>query len=285
MRIAILITGQPRHLDQGAWWLSNKVFPNGCGIEYDVFCHLWNDGSDDLIHRVKYLYNTENVIIDDYDGAIYEHIKYIRETNNTQYPDWKLVPTHFQENMLFNTEYPTEYGINWHGQFLSAGRATLAFEDKLRDYDIIIKTRSDAIMNDMSIKEWLSAFNNIKRNTVLSDKLFTEWLYIRAGQPFHGDFTFIGQPGMWIQYGTNIIPGLQKLCTRDKHLFGLAAMGEDNSFPSHWTWNMLNTYSKNDWLSFSVVWPTRYNVTLVRDENYVYDKTYQEIKNRYETVG
>lgn len=284
MKIAILITGQPRHIDQGAWWLKTKVFPNDCGIEYDTFCHFWDDGSDNLLHRAKHVYSTENVIVDNYEEAIAEHMQYIIKENKENYPDWKNVPAHFQENMLFNTDHITSYGKNWHGQFLSAGRATLAYADKLKEYDIVIKTRSDAVMNNMSIKEWFAALGNINRNPVLRDKLFAEWMYIKAGQPFHGDFSFIGRPEMWIQYGMHIIPGLRNLCTRDKHWFSLGFDESMNTFPSHWAWNILNSYSRNDWLSFSVVWPTRYGVTLIRDEEFVYDKTYEQIKKRYESI-
>ena len=283
MKVAILITGQARFIDQGAWWLRNRVFPDGCGIDVDYFCHFWNDGSDNLIHRAKHVYATEHVTIDDYSTVLKNHMDYIIHKNKTEYTDWSHVPKHIQENMLFNTDYITDYGKNWHGQYLSAGIATETYKDELSKYDIVIKTRSDCIMNDMSIREWKAAFSNIHKNPVLRDKIFPEWLYIKASQPFHGDFTFIARPSEWIRYGTNLIPGLRKICTKEKHWFKETDVDAIN-FPSHWMWNKLSMYSKNDWLSFGVVWPTRYNVTLVRDEDFVYGKNYEEIKQRFENT-
>ena len=53
MRIAILLHGQPRHLEQGAWWFKNRVFPEHFKrLKVDYYTCLWDDGSGMLSHRV-----------------------------------------------------------------------------------------------------------------------------------------------------------------------------------------------------------------------------------------
>lgn len=284
MRIAILVSGQPRFLDQGTWWMRERVFPVRGKIKFDYFCHFWDDGSPDLLNRAKFLYTTDNVIVEDFDEVITHHSNLIRHRNTSEFTDWNYVPKHAQETMLFDTPEINDYGKNWHGQYLSTGRLTEAFADKLHDYDIVIKTRSDCIFNNMSEQEWLSAFSNIYKNSMFRNTLFANWLYVKAGLPYHGDFAFIGAPDTWLQYGTNIVPGLIKLCTEDKHWFEETHEMFDTQ-SSHWAWNKLNIYSRNDWLSFGVTWPTRFDATLIRDENYVYIKNYNMIRARYDEVG
>lgn len=279
MRIAIVVTGQPRFFEQGAWWLRNKVFPIGSGIQAEYFCHFWNDGSLNLEDRVKEAYGTDNVVIEDFDSQINNHMGFIQEQNE-KYDDWTGIPSNYQENMLFNTPGVTTYGKNWHGQYLSAGRATEIWSEEFLDYSIVIKTRSDCVMNNMSIQEWLHAFGNMHRNPQLSNMLYANWLYVKAGLPYHGDFVFVGRPEIWNQYGKSIIPGLRTLCTRDKFYF--REINEtDDSYVSHWAWNKINVYSKNDWLSFTTTWPTSFNSALIRKDNFVYDKDFKTIFDTY----
>ena len=132
----------------------------------------------------------------------------------------------------------------------------------------------------MPMNEWNSCIRNIRTNPSLSKMLFAEWMFIQAGIPFHGDFAFFGLPEKWIQYGTGIDNALKTLCTRDKHHFS-----EQYHHVSHWAWNKINNYTKNDWLSFAVTWPNSFASTLIRDENFVYNKTFKEIEQRYKILN
>lgn len=284
MRIAILITGQPRFIDQSAWWYQNKVFPAGCGIDIDVYCHFWDDGTGTLKERAMELYNTDKVVVEDFDSVIENFSNIVRHKNTTEFTDWTGVPTSIQENILFNTPEITQYGKNYHGQYLSAGLATEIFKDDLMDYYMVIKTRSDCILNNMPIKQWKDSFTNIYRNLMFRDTLFAPWLYIKAGKPFHGDFAFIGRPEIWLQYGLGIIPSLTKICTENKRWFEETTppYGDDSV---HWMWNKINVHTRNNWLSFSTVWPTSFGATLVREHDAVYNiNDFKQIEQRYWTL-
>ena len=45
--------------------------------------------------------------------------------------------------------------------------------------------------------------------------------------------------------------------------------------------NKLNYFSKNDWLSFAVAWPTNFSCTLVRQPDVVYGREFAEIDAMY----
>jgi len=281
MRIAVLITGLPRFIDQSAWWLRNKTFPPSYhNLQVDYYCHLWDDYTGDLLERATALYQPKGIVVEDFESVIKPHIDYIKEQNSTVYTDWTGVPTYAQENFLFNTHEPTPWGKNYHGQYLSTYRGSLHFASELRKYDMVIKTRSDCIIFNMEERKWLESLGNINRNRMFRNTLFANWLYIKSGVPFHGDWVFIGRPEIWLQYGLNIDIGLKKLCTERKQWF--EETGEEFGHePVHWIWNKLNYFSKNDWLSFAVAWPTNFSCTLVRQPDVVYGREFAEIDAMY----
>lgn len=283
MKVAVLITGQPRFFEQGAWWLRNKVFPEkSIPFEVEYYCQFWDDGSPDLQYKVANAYNTNFVTIDDYDFLITDFSNYVREQNTTKYTDWSHVPMFVQENCLFNTPEITQYGKNFHGQYLSAGLATDVYEEQLSSADIVIRTRSDCIIKNIDIHHWQRLFSNLYRNKMFRRMMFASWLYIRAGIPHMGDFAFVSAGDTWMQYGKSIIPALKQICTKDKHWFKEVSE-EYDAMIAHWMWNRISVYSKNDWLSFQQVWPTPYDTTLVRDKDFVYNKSWQQIADRYWT--
>ena len=49
MKIAILLHGQPRYLEEGAWWFKNRVFPEHLNqLDVDYYCCFWHDDSTNL---------------------------------------------------------------------------------------------------------------------------------------------------------------------------------------------------------------------------------------------
>ena len=60
MRIAVLMSGQPRHMEQSAWWWQNRIFPqNFKNLHVDYFLNLWDDGTNNLGTKAKQLYNAK----------------------------------------------------------------------------------------------------------------------------------------------------------------------------------------------------------------------------------
>jgi hypothetical protein len=103
MRVAILVTGQPRFLEEGAWWYKNKVF-TGNNIQVDYYCYFWDDGSPDLKQRIENTFNPVRYHIADYNSIMKEFIRNVKayNANNSTYLD--LVPNNIRNSILFETD-------------------------------------------------------------------------------------------------------------------------------------------------------------------------------------
>lgn len=279
MKVALLITGQPRYFEQGAWWLKNKAFvENNSDFIINTYCYFWDNGDPDLKQKVSQHYNTNNVTIHDYTPVISDFITSVVNTDK----NLNGLSIGLRENLLFDTPEITKWGYNFFGQYLAMHLAISHYENELKDYDIIIKTRSDCIFNNMDMRHWTSIFHNIHRNPVFTDKLFADWLYIKSGQPYHGDYVFVGTPKQMIHYGKGIKDAILKICT--SHVYWWKECDPDfTGAEAHWVWNRINYFTKNDWLSIAVVWPTPFSCTLIRKDDIVYNLNYQQIKQIHDS--
>jgi hypothetical protein len=148
-------------------------------------------------------------------------------------------------------------------------------------YDIVIKTRSDAIFFDMSENLWITALGNINRNPWLRDKMFSQWMYVNRGIPYLGDFVFFANPATYYKFSSNLEQHCFKLATTDKALWKELEVS-NFEHPPHWIWPKLSLYSHSDWLSFAVVWPTPFNATLVREyHNNILSETYKSLDFKF----
>jgi hypothetical protein len=279
MRVAVVLTGQPRYLEQSAWWWKNKVFPSYYQkLQVDYFCQFWQDNTDNLHTRIIQQFNPTQLVINNYHESLISFRQKI-QTANENCNDWHLVPVDVRRNVCFYDDEMSEYGYNFHGMFLSNAYAAREFGE-LTEYDVIIKTRSDAVFNPLSENQWLSTFHNMLKNPTFNETIFSPWLRIKQGAPFFGDLAFIGKPKLMYQFMNNMDEHMFKMCTRDKHLFGELLIN-DYKLIAHWMWHRLSLYSKTNWLSVGVVWPTSFNVTLIRHNEPVTDKTFDYLVNKF----
>jgi hypothetical protein len=281
MRVAVLITGQPRYLEEGAWWLRNKVFPQTGAIEVDYYCYFWNDGSDNLAQRIQTAYNPKKYQIGDYDSVINNFINKIQTYNKLNPTTLSQLPNYINESILFNTTEISTWSKNFWGQYLASGKITdLVGNLADQNYDIIIKTRSDAIFVPMQERLWLQAFSNMHKNTVFQNKILPAWLYIDSGIVNIGDFVFFSLPNTWYNYSKNIEQNCLKLATINNVLFSELGIAEFQH-PSHWVWTKLSLYTKSNWLSFGTVWPTPFAATLLRKHIDISTASYKDIEHIY----
>lgn len=279
MRVAVLLTGQPRFLDQGAWWWKNKVFPASFqNLQVDYFCYLWDDGSPDLANRVRTTFNPVRFHIEKYDSKILPFIEKIQNYNkkHTKYLD--LIPKHIKENLLFTEDFVSDYGKNVYGQFLAADGITKMLGNMSEQYDIIIRSRTDSIINPMDEKFWLAAFHNMHKNPIFHDKIMASWMYIDSGMPHIGDFAFFALPSTWYNFSCNIKENLFKLTTEDNPIFYELSVAKYH-FNTHWLWMKSSFYSGTNWLSFSVVWPTPFDITVLREQMDMQRTTFEMVSN------
>lgn len=280
MKIAILVTGQPRYLEQGAWWIKNRVFPESGKIKADYYCYFWNDSSENLNERIQHAYSPVRFHTQDFETAVSKVIDTVQTYNKKNPRYLELAPRGFRENVMFDTKEITSYGKNFWGQFIAADTMTKMLGNFQGQYDLVIKTRSDAIINNMDEKHWLAAFENIHANPIFHDKILSSWMYVDSGIPHIGDFCFIAKPETWYNYSKNLKENCIKVVTQDKAIcYELNLSGY--KFPSHWMWLKASYYSKTNWLSFATTWPTPFDITLLRENVDIQNTTFQKIQQNF----
>ena len=279
MKIAVLLSGQPRYLEQGSWWFKNRVFPDSYEqLKVDYFCHFWKEPERQLWKEIDDNFKPVKFHVAEYDDVLYNFRERVR-TANMGAKDWHLVPPYVHENIAFKEDYVTKYGFNFHGMFLSASHIAKMCGD-LSDYDIVIKTRSDAVFNPMAERDWVGLFNNMLRNPVFNDNIFAPWLRIKHGAPFFGDLAFVGRPKLMYDFLRNIDEHMFKILTTDKHLFSELLVNNYGPI-AHWMWSRLSLYSQTDWLSIGVVWPVPFDVSLIRNNEPMHELTYANLRDKY----
>lgn len=280
MRVAVLLTGQPRHLEQGSFWFKNRVFPEGCGIDVDYFGYFWDNGDPNLSSRIENTYNPVRYHIQNYDTVINSFIDRVQKRNK-EINDWSYVPQEFKNTHLFGveTQHISNYAKNFWGQYICAGKIKNMLGN-LNDYDIVIRTRTDVAFKNMETKYWEDAFTNLHRNPIFDDKLFSPWLYVDRGIPLFADFAFISKPQVWQQFNDNIEENCFRLATENKQLWYEL---EVSNFPQppHWLWSKLAMYNRTNMLSFSVVWPMPFDCKLIRYDEDLNLLNFEYIEKRF----
>lgn len=284
MRIAVLISGQPRFLHEGATWFKNKLFLKEYSFDVDYYCHFWDNGDPNLEHLVKETFNPVKYKIDNYDDIINKFIIDVKH-RNSELPEseWNYV-SNDRQFFIFNTNEVATYNRNFWGQYISCQYITDLTGDLTGQYDIIIKTRSDAIITPMSEGLWRKTFENLVRNPHFDDKMFATYMYAQSGVPMIGDFCFISKPTPWYNFSKNARENCFKLATEDKVLWKEL---DYNNMPGepHWVWAKISKYSSTNWLSFAVVWPIPFAVTLVRrHEDNIMQYSFNDMITLYKTL-
>ena len=280
MKIAVLMSGQARHLEQGASWWRQRLFPDWHNrIHVDYYFHLWDDGTDNLDDRVKELYGAKVVDVSNYDEVVTDHIAKVKHGNEDA-QDWWLAPDYVQHTVCYKTDQMSQYTYNFPGMYLASAKVAETFEPYHEQYDIAFKTRTDCILNPMPEHHWQNLLGNMLRQKAFNDTIFTPWLRIRNGLPFFGDLAFVGRSKLIQKYIQNMDQHLVKLATHDKHLLSDYMVDPEIPFP-HWLWSRLSMYSRTDWLAVSVVWPVPFGTCLLRSDEYVLDKSYQYLEEAY----
>tara|TARA_B110000858_G_scaffold152983_1_gene174354 strand:+ start:1984 stop:2889 length:906 start_codon:yes stop_codon:yes gene_type:complete len=279
MKIAILLSGQARNLEQSAaWW--NKVFPKDSKsrIEVDFFCHFWEEPDRNLYAEVSRLFNPVKCFIQPYDDVFIKHVENIR-AGNLEWPGYhELVPPEVASSLLFSGTQISDYGYNFHAMFLSAAAIGKMCGD-LSDYDFVVKTRSDAVFNPMAETNWMNLFHNMRKD-VYNNIIFAPWMRLHNGSGFFGDLAFISSPKTMHRYLSKLDENLVTICTKDKYLFGERLL-ESSAPIAHWMWTRLSLTPKVDWLATSVVWPTPFDIALIRDNDPVTDLSFADMLQRY----
>ncbi len=279
MKIAILLSGQARYLEQSAeWW--QKVFPKitGSHIEVDFFCHFWEEPGRDLYEECQRLFKPVKCFIQPYDDVFYPHMYAIQNLNKKYDKHKELVPDDVRSTLLFPGSELSKYAYNFHAMFLSAA-AIGKMCGELNEYDFVIKTRSDTVFNPMPEHHWMNLLHNMRKD-IYNNIIFSPWMRLHNGSGYFGDLAFISAPSTMYRYLKNLDDNLVNVCTKYKFLFGERLI-ESSSPIAHWMWHRLSMESKVDWLAISVVWPTPFNAALIRNNEPVTDFDFDTMLQKY----
>tara|TARA_R110000772_G_C13205330_1_gene430473 strand:+ start:53 stop:952 length:900 start_codon:yes stop_codon:yes gene_type:complete len=281
MRIAVLLTGQARYLQQSGFWHREKVFPKTFqNIKVDYYVYLWDDGSDDLADRIVSAYDPVKFEIGDYNEAFHNHRHQIKQANIGA-TDWNFTNDYMKHVMCYEGDQYDSFSYNFPGMYLASARGA-RMAGSLSEYDIVIKSRTDNMLNNMQERQWIQLLSNMNKNPVFSDTLFTPWMRIRQGLPFFGDLCFVGKPNLMYNFLHNIDNQMIRMATADKHLLSDFLIDPEIPF-AHWLWSRCSLYSKTDWLAISVVWPVPFGSALLRQDVQLYDRNYAFIEGTYNT--
>jgi hypothetical protein len=272
MRIAVLVTGQPRFIEDGAWWFKNRVFPaHYRNLKVDYYCYFWNDGSTNLKSRIVNAYTPVIYQIVDYNPVIDNFLLLIDKYNskNTQYDE--LIHHDIHEIIYPHNQQHSLWGRNFWGQYIATNGITNLVGDLTGKYDIVIKTRSDAAFNILSEVEWISCFEIMCKHN--NDIMFTPWIEIKRGVPNISDIAFISKPESFYQFSKNIYSNCVDLATKDKALFYELAVA-DHIYTAHWLWNKISNYSRSNWVSFTTLGANHFGATILRESQDIRAVTY-----------
>jgi len=284
MKIAYIVTGQPRFLEEGSYWVKNRLFNTlSYGSTIDYFCHFWDNDDILLEKRIIDTWRPKKFVIDKFENVISNLINIVKE-KNINCNIWDLFPHSFRDTYMFypSQEHISTFSKNFFGQFLSAYLATKMIGRELCNYDIVIKTRSDAIIKKMHDKIWLNSLGNLLKNPHFRDCIFPQWMHGDANGVFMGDLAFIARSDKWYEYTCNMFNNIIDVLT-DKKLI-LYDLSLDQEMVTHYFWQKLGRNPGVKWLSFQVVWPMDYRICVYRPNNHLDINTcdYMDINNWYD---
>ena len=284
MKIAVLLHGQPRHLEQGAWWFKNKVFPEHFkNMQVDYFGAFWTDGTRDLRQRIENTYNPVRYHVFNYEEywrKFYNQCNEYHKDNDIS----NFLPGHIRHNVLCvdDIHNVSKFQKNFWGQFISAGLVTNLTGNLSSEYDIVIRTRTDVAFKPMSEKLWIDTFNNMNTNPTFDNKIFADWMHVQHGRGLLGDFAFFSKPDVWYNFAKNIHNNCLSIATENCLLWYDETLEKEKStlFP-HKAWTNLSVISHTDWLSFHVVWPSPYASTLIRGDYNIQEETFDTLVQKF----
>src|SRR5210317_994402 len=164
MKIAVLLSGQARHLETSSYWWRECVFPQSFkNIEVDYYAYIWDDGSDNLNQRIQDTFEPVRYHIGDYNTAFHSHRHEIKKANKYA-NDWNLVNEYCKHLGCYKGEEFDQYAYNFPGQYLASANVMKMVGNLEGQYDVVIKTRTDCVFKPMEEKYWLSLFGNLNRN-------------------------------------------------------------------------------------------------------------------------
>jgi hypothetical protein len=296
LKLAVLLTGSPRFVHEGAEWWFNKSMPKD--MEIDYYGHCWDE--HDFIGSFRY-YNPKNIdITEDYfkcwpftDFSLTKH-----HLDFNIYDTIKTEDTHLKNFLLWDKR---------RDHILSASFASdLMFKSK-KVYDAVLIMRFDTIIKPGSLdkaipfvvdfqKKYSNKFHIGHDKSLFWNKtnpnIFTPWVQIRDGLPVMQDYMFLCTYNDWVSYtGGNLYERYYRLLNQDKNLLEVTNFVKSKYHP-HIFWAFIGFYSNanfiaNNNLKSVVLRSTKTNIKSINYNKLVkeHDDHFNNLCLEYEKLG
>lgn len=252
LKLAVLITGSPRFVHEGAEWWFNNAMPSGVDIDY--YGHCWSE--HDYIGSKRY-YDPSKITID------YEYFKC------WPFSDFVISDHHFNFDIydsVKNEDTKLRNFLLWdkrRDHTLSVAFASdLLFKSK-KIYDLVLIIRFDTIIKPNSLDKVIPFVLNFQKDhcrqfhkghdkalfwNKTNPTIFTPWVQIRQGLPVMQDYMFLCTYNDWVTYtGGNLYDRYHRLLNSDKHFLEPTNFVE-STYHSHVIWSYLGCYSKANFI-------------------------------------
>jgi len=247
LKLAVLLTGSPRFVSEGADWWFSKAIPFNCDIDY--YGHCWDD--DDEIGSTRY--NTR-LNVRDFEKWPFKDFSFTKHTFDLDlYDSFRNEDTRLSRH-IFRPQR--------RDHVVSVHKATqLMLESKIQ-YDMVLVMRYDTIIKpgclDLSIpfvyefNKNLNSFHKghdvalLKNDT--NPHIFTSWVQVRQGLPMMQDYMFLSTYKDWKKYAGNLYNTYSKLLNENKSFLECTNFVE-SIYQPHVFWAFIGMYSRANFIA------------------------------------
>ena len=253
-KVAVLITGSPRFIEQGAaWW--NLHLPEN--FEFDLYGHCWNE--HDHIGSLRY-YNA--------DFDINENL-----FSNWNFKDLKITEHHFNFSIYDTAKKDPESHLNqylfWEKRrdhIISVHEADQLMKKSQKEYDAIVMMRFDTVIKPGVLQEMIPFICNFKKSStnkfsighdkalywdVDNPQIWCAWVQVRSGLPVMQDFFFVATWEDWNRFtGKSLYDRYDQLLNNDYKLME-AINFVKSTYHAHVFWANLAIYSNANYIGDS----------------------------------
>ena len=251
-KLAVLVTGSPRFVKEGAEWWNNCAKPKN--FDVDLYGHCWNE--HDTIGAKRYYKKKGKTITPNYfknwnfkDLLITKH-----SLDIDLYTKARSEDTHLSRYLLWKDR---------RDHIISVHYATdLMIKSKII-YDAVLVMRFDCIIKPKSLDKVIPFVLNFYNNATEFDKgydkalfwnhsnpnIFTPWVQIRQGLPVMQDYMFLSSYNDWLKYtNKNLYQLYYNLLNVDTKFLDKTNFVKTTYHP-HVFWALLGLYSNANFIS------------------------------------
>lgn len=286
-KIAVLVTGSPRFIKEGAeWW--NKHIPNNCVV--DLYGHCWDE--HDHIGSLRY-YNANFKVNPDL-------------FSNWNFKDLSITKHHFNFSIYDTAKKDPETHLSkylmWdkrRDHILSVHFADQLMKKTGNEYDAVVMMRFDTIIKPHVLEKMIPFICNFKKSStnkfsighdkalywgLTNPQIWCPWVQIRSGLPVMQDFLFVSTWQDWNTFtGENLYDRYERLLNEDYKLMEAINFVKSTYHP-HVFWASLAFYSNANYIGDHRLESCVFRSEKENIDNYTYDDLLLEFDEHFDEL-